>query len=230
MNFLVLILFLFSSLGFAKSLQVPENCVQERMAPCLAQVSKDEDFLVKIENINFRLTNETIVKWISFDEDIKFEIIKGYVHVQQNDKKKTNKSIEVVEVNGVSLNRFPVLVRKDDDSLEVLDLKTYFAATFKLPIQKDQQPSVNRFLDKAEFVRYVAPFYRTTNSLNAFLKSVVADWKVKFHAQANSQTNVLKRAIASAEAEKQRVEAERIENQIKNKKVREQFFYRTFYR
>lgn len=230
MKFLSAFIFLISSLGFAKNLQVPENCVQERMAPCLAQVNADEDLLVKIENMNFRLTNETIVKWTSFEEDIKFEIIKGYVHIQPNDKKKSKKSIEVVEVNGVLVNQFPSLVRKDDSSLELLDLKTYFSSVYKLPAQKNQQPDTNRFLDKAEFVRYVAPFYKTTNSLNAFLKSVVEDWKVKFQAQANSQTNVLKRALASAEAEKQRAEAERIENQIKNKKVREQFFYRTFYR
>jgi len=64
----------------------------------------------------------------------------------------------------------------------------------------------------------------------SYLKEHEASWKAEFALQNEIQTKVIARAIASEEAEqKKSIEREKKEKE-QIKKVRELFFYRTFYR
>ena len=86
------------------------------------------------------------------------------------------------------------------------------------------------FVEKPELFQFVTPFFHTKSSFKNFITEIEPLWKQEFKSQTISQTKVLKRAIASTENREQKNREVNIKNQIELKKVRDEFFYRTFYR
>ncbi|MFZ3229290.1 MAG: hypothetical protein WA160_03720 [Pseudobdellovibrio sp.] len=220
-----LLCFFSASLGFARVLQVPEDCVNLKKAPCLMQV-QDHDEKVKINQVQLNIYSDTIIKWISFENEISVELIKGRMLF----KKKQD-----FLVNGILFsNEFAMLQRNgdvDSNLMESLDLHSFLVSTYILSDKKNQTVlKENQFLDKVDFVKFVARFYKSRNKFKDFLTKIEPSWKKQFNTQAETQTKVLKRSLASAEEVRDRRNEEIQNRQNKFKKVREQFFYRTFYR
>ena len=97
-------------------------------------------------------------------------------------------------------------------------------------ILSGRQLQLAQFLNKVELVQFLINFYPEKNLLLNHLKKIEISWQSEFKKQLQTQTQALRRAVASEE--KERLSKQQVE-QTKNdeiKKVREQFFYRTFYR
>lgn len=228
---IVSFLLLTSQLSWGKPLQVPENCIALKNAPCLVQFQAGMSELpVEVSQIQIQGSPDTIVKWNSFEKNISLEVVKGKIQVDFKESKAKESLSETIQVNDIVLANKSMMIQKEDSSLEVFDDKTFVISTYTLPVKEKAVPLSERFLDKSELVHFIAPFFRTKNKLGGFLKSISNEWKTQFDYQATHQTNVLRRSLASEQEEKERLEAERLRNEAELKKVREQFFYRTFYR
>lgn len=221
-------------LASAATLQVPENCLKEKVVPCLAKSIDKQDFKFDDQSLHIVVDGEAIVKWTSFEDGPQLQLLRGQFKIEGIGFQgaKHNNSSNGFKVNGILIppEIKSAFVRKVEEKIEVLDLKTFTLTTFNQPDILTTPISASRFLDKEEFVKYSSLFFKTTKSFLSFLGSIEKSWKVQFENQSISQTNVLKRSIASIQDEKEKNEAQRLANQIKLKKVRELFFFRTFYR
>ncbi|MBC7466941.1 MAG: hypothetical protein H7256_13210 [Bdellovibrio sp.] len=165
---------------------------------------------------------DTIMKWTDFDKEPSVELIKGKIEVRR---------AKHLRINGILVVSSYIMVHKVGDTLKIFDLKSFIVSEYDLSDPK--QPPVltkNLFVDKAALVFLSAPFFKTKNKFLGFLKVVEKPFSKKLQAQAEAQTNVLKRALASVEEENKEAALKKTAEEAKLKKVRELFFYRTFYR
>ena len=220
MHFLLISLF-YSNLVQAKILDVPENCFTLKKAPCLTQIQEEEQIL-QIQGIHLRATKDSIVQWIAFDK-VEIEILKGFIHITQN--------APSLKVNEIFVKDSNQMVQRLEEKLLALDLNTFMLSEFQLAQVKSNSVLLKaRFLEKAELIVYISRFFDRKSAFVTFLKSMEKRWNSEFTKQANSQTKVLERSVASTQDIDTKIEKEKIQESNKIKKVREQFFYRTFYR
>lgn len=138
---------------------------------------------------------------------------------------------EKLRINGVLMTSFYVLVQKDQDVLKVFDLKNFSVSEYDLS-QPKHEPNLikTHFADKTELVYLSAPFFKTRNRFLTFLKVIEKPFDKKLSLQAAEQTKVLSRTLASVELRNKEADEKKAAEDAKLKKVRELFFYRTFYR
>lgn len=211
----------------AKLIEVPEGCISEKNVPCLVQVQVEEEQVV-LEDFKIRIYPNSIVKWTSFESDeeeqkkIAFDLLKGQIFFEIK---------EPILVNSIEFKNRVGMIQKTSDFLDSFDIKTFNLTTYKMDEKNKPEKIIkSRFLDKNEFVHFTAQFFKSTKSLKQFLTALEPYWKKQFETQAEIQTKVLSRSVASVEDEKKRNEEEIKQRQKQFKKVRDEFFYRTFYR
>ena len=221
---MILFIFLISTVGFAQTVLVPEDCLG-KVSPCL--VHTDEKFFeFMFDGQKVTLLKEGILK-ISFDQmKSHFELIDGRI-----DMKKTEKNQRALFINGNQVKTGWIMAGRADRTLSVLDMKTFNLSVYEsagklaafTPVRSD-------IIDKSDFVSFTKYFFQNLTDYKSFLAGQAGNWKREFAKQNNSQTKVLMRTIAS-EKEKARLDARKNSAQtVAAKKVRELFFYRTFER
>ena len=200
---------------------VPEDCFFKKQSPCLTQVDENEEIL-SIGKANLRIKAGTILHWKNFSE-VSVDILKGAFHISGSE-------------NSFKLNEIPIdkknqMLQKDGNLITSLDLESFILSTYDLSAQRTNTVLLKTsFLEKPDFLKYSAKFFERKSAFVAFLKSVEPKWRTEFNLNTASQSKILSRAVASVEeSEKsQLLEKELLTQELK--KVREQFFYRTFYR
>lgn len=272
----VLSFFLIGSWVQAQSLQVPEDCLTTKTAPCLAHVKSFTDKPIDLGSYQVVASADTIMKWTSFEGDVAVELVKGKIQLRrllkkEGEPKTSNENEhgaqanhenekhggpshennhelshesklatkgeavaameESLHINGILVKSAYVMVHKDNDVIKILELKKFSVSDYDLTNVKQSPILIKSHLaTKTEVVFFAAPFFKTKNKFLSFLKTVEKPFAKQLEAQTEAQTIVLKRALASVEEENKVAADKKAAADAKLKKVREQFFYRTFYR
>src|SRR3989338_2548688 len=216
-----LALFLLAYHVEAKLLEVPEQCFSRKVTPCLTQIQDAEETLT-LKQGTFRALNGAILQWKSF-EDVSVDILKGKMQVSQ--------SGEGIRINEVYLAQSNQLVERDSKQLFILDLNRFILSTYTVfDIQTNNVLAKSTFLEKSELLLFVARFFERRNQFLSFLKSIERPWKKEFITQTKTKTKVLQRSVASVEQSERLERQEKEKQSLELKRVREQFFFMTFYR
>ena len=216
-----LIVFFLSLNTNARIIEVPDDCFSKKIAPCLTQINENEETL-SIGKTVFRISANTILHWKSFS-DISVDILKGAFHISENDK--------AFKLNEIPIAKKNQMLQKQENLILSLDLNSFILSTYDLSVQRANTVLLKTsFLEKPDFLKFTAQFFERKYAFIAFLKTDETSWKTEFTNNTVSQSNILNRAVASVEeSEKYKMqEKEHLSKELK--KVREMFFYRTFYR
>lgn len=217
-----LVFFLMGSLSLAKMMQIPENCLSDRKSPCLTKVT-DTNETVLLDNQSLQVNKNSIVQWDAFKPELQASILQGGLRIEKNEK--------ALKLNQIQIAKENQMIVRQQNELKILDISTFLLSTYTLSsIQSNSVLEHSVFLEKAELIQFVAHFFDQKKPFVVFLKSIEKKWKVELSTQAAIQTRVLKRAIASDETTLKQQQLAEYKSLQAHKKVREEFFYRTFYR
>ena len=206
-------------------IQVPESCVN-RVSPCLVR-SDSVKFDFAQGPVKVSLMKNSIIKITDENGHINFEILKGYISLDE-----LAQADKTVSVNGVLLDSAKVFASRERSQVQIFSLSNFVMSEYHLNYQSNDFPERVKsvFLSKSELVEYSKSFFQQVGKFKLFLTSIEDEWKAEFKKQNESQTKVLLRSIASEEKEAelrlQKEERERAEL----KKVKNDFFFRTFNR
>lgn len=224
MRLLIFTIFFQFNLVFAGVIQVPEDCLN-RVSPCLIR-AEDKAHQFKLGEHKISLTKEAILK-IEFNANhLNLELLDGHVSLvtgEKLDKKFT------VNSHPITAGRW--IAKRTPKKFDILSLNDYRLSeyqtkkgTAKLLLLRSD------FINKKDFVGFTKYFFEKNSEYKSFLAFEAPKWKAEFDRQNNSQAKVLMRTIA-AEKEKARIEdKKKALEAAKAKKVRSDFFYRTFNR
>lgn len=225
---LAFFLFSFSFQALAEILSIPENCLTKEISPCLIKTTERQ--VLQGHSKNFMLTTDenTVVKVLQFETPIQIKLLQGRLTLRSGLKKAL-----VFQLNDVKFESIMLFAGVDQDKkMKVYDAQNFILSAYDLPTSDQDEVVISKseFLSKLDMIRFLSAYFPEKKSLQTYLHSIENNWKKELEIQAKSQTIALKRSIASIEEsqneEKRRHKAEEAEL----KKVREMFFYRTFYR
>ncbi len=208
----------------AQTVQVPENCI-DKVSPCLIH-TQDTYFQFVHDGQLVKMLKDTIVKITFDDQKNNFEVLEGRISL--NEQKKTLKSLHV---NNKPVRTGQLQVYRQNGVLRILDLNDFVLSDYSVnPGLQEPKLLKADFINKNDFVMFTKFYFQNISQYKNFLSEKEKSWKSEFDRQNRSQTKVLLRTIAS-EREKARIEAHKNSAKyIREKKLRESFFYRTFER
>lgn len=220
-------IFLSGGLLKAETVQVPENCIN-RISPCM--VRTDETAIrFNMGKLVVRVQKQSIVK-LSWDErENRFEIFEGRFSLNLNEPHR--KIQKIVRLHSIVLAEPRILVSRKFEKLDVLNLSNFFLSHYKVngPHSEIELGSSD-IASKAELVSMSRYYFEHMSDFKAFLSSSADTWKLSFDQETARQTKVLQRSIASVEEHQRAAAAEKARKDAQLKKVRDEFFYRTFER
>jgi hypothetical protein len=226
MRMAVLVFISAISMAAQAEIQVPEDCINKAY-PCLIRADQMLEF--KQAHLVVSLTPKSIIK-LTKDNDTKqlnMELLAGRMSV-----KEVEPSEVAVSVNSVLLEVPYVMVKREHDELDILNLTKFTKVRYSINIQDNNVPVRVRsyFLSKSELVDFTRHYFSEVKNFKNFLTSIQPSWLAEFKAQNESQTKALMRSVASEEkAAEDRVRQEQ-ERERQIKKVKDEFFFRTFNR
>ncbi len=205
----------------AAVLEVPELCFANKAAPCLTQIQDAGKTLI-VDGATFKISPNSILQWNSFT-DLSLDLVKGSFIL--TDTKSPFK------LNEIYISKPQQMIQRRENLILGLDLKSFILSTYKLSeVRSNTVLLKSEFLEKSQLLKYVSSFFERKTAYVEFLKSIESLWKAEFVSQTKIQTKVLERGVASVEEAGKAENTERFRQQLQLKKVREQFFNRTFYR
>ncbi|AGH95486.1 hypothetical protein [Pseudobdellovibrio exovorus] len=217
--FQLLFLFTFSKIWAQSTIQVPEDCLARDVSPCLIRTS-DQVYRTHHRGIAMSIPSQSIVRvsWTENSYDI--IVLDGRLQVDIQPSRAT-----VVRFNGLELPDRRYMLRRHYDQLLVLSLQKFVLNVHKVAEGglSDFVSFKGDFVNKKDFVDFTRHFFDEGHEYRRFLTSYSPKWRAEFKRQNSIQTKVLTRSIASTPEDFDRESEE-------SKKVREQFFYRTFHR
>lgn len=189
----------------------PSDCLVKQTLPCtFKSITRHKSSIGKTE---FVFLKNAVVKVLDFSHLNLEPVVGGFI---------VTASKSPISVKGVPLTKFPSYADITKDQVEVIDGKDFYAYKFT-----DDEPE-RYLLDREPFIKKLAGFYNSIESLKAEYKNISPIYNKSFKQDVVLHKKILTRRIASVEEEKKQ-EAERLkrlrEEQRKNK---ETFFKRTF--
>lgn len=224
---LTILSFLFSSSVYAELISLPEACFERQVAPCLMKVTGAKNLVQSKLHFEVGLDVIAILKIKSFSKPLQIELLQGSISIQALASHDLD-----LKLNEISFRSKQVFARMQKRKMTVYDTQSFILSEYDLGDSPDQEAVLAKadFPTKVSLVRFVAGFFHQKNKLMSFLKQIEPAWQKEFKAQTDRQTKVLKRSVASLEMSEieKRLQAEAEVEELK--KVRDLFFYRTFYR
>ncbi|MCC2679025.1 MAG: hypothetical protein K0R29_1601 [Pseudobdellovibrio sp.] len=226
MKTLLSVILLFITVALKAEIQVPEDCINKTY-PCLVRADQMLEF--QQAHLRVTLTPKSIIKITkeNSDSQLNFELLTGRMSVKEVETPKW-----AISVNSVMLEVPYAMVKRDQDELDILNLSKFTKVRYSINIQNNNVPVRVRsyFLSKSEFVDFTRHYFAETKSFKNFLTEIQPQWIAEFKSQNESQTKALMRSVASEEkAAEDRVRQEQ-ERERQIKKVKDEFFFRTFNR
>jgi hypothetical protein len=226
MKTLLSVILLFITVALKAEIQVPEDCINKTY-PCLVRADQMLEF--QQAHLRVTLTPKSIIKITKENNDsqLNFELLTGRMSVKEIETPKW-----AISVNSVMLEVPYAMVKRDQDELDILNLSKFTKVRYSINIQNNNVPVRVRsyFLSKSEFVDFTRHYFAETKSFKNFLTGIQPQWIAEFKSQNESQTKALMRSVASEEkAAEDRVRQEQ-ERERQIKKVKDEFFFRTFNR
>ena len=205
------------------AVQVPEACAG-RVSPCLLK-AKDKMFNFTVSDVEFKVLPESIIKVSHNSNQIDVNILKGRVYVSSSGKNDT-----AIYVNMVLSDASSFMAAGNSEGLQILSLDRFTLAKFKLTDKSVPTRLSENFLSKIEFIEFTKDFFVTIKDYRAFLSDVEHNWTAEFQRQNENQTKALLRSIASEEQKAEERVKRQMQEELERKRVRGEFFYRTFQR
>lgn len=207
----------------AETVQVPELCAAKQ-SPCVIRTD-DQFFIYRQQGLQIKIVRESIVKIIKTDNHLNFDILKGRIELQEYEPTKTTASINDVLIDGSR-----VMAHRLRESFEIFDLNAYNLARYQIKQGVYPERLSQNFISKADLVQFTRHYFASVDQFKSFLGSIEKNWVAEFKRQNENQTKALLRSVASEEkAVEDRVKQKnREESELK--KVKNEFFFRTFQR
>lgn len=222
MNAVFLLLSFIAVKGFAGSVQVPENCVN-RISPCLVR-TEQTPFQFVSGGVRVKMAADSLIKITAAPELINFEIMAGFAALTEVSSK------TAYALNGVPVDSAKVLGSRDGGALRILSLVDFSFGHYKISEENFPAQVSANFINKKDLVYFTRHFFADTTEYRSFLTKIQKDWSTEFKRQNISQTKALARSIASQQLQEKLLSDKLLQQQQELKRVRENFFYRTFYR
>lgn len=224
----IVFLMVSSCFGWAQTIQVPENCLN-KVSPCLFR-TEDSFFRFQHDEQQVVLMKDGIIK-VYFDEKHNnFDLIEGRMSLQVKAKAAKSSS-----VHNISLDAGQFLISKFSNRLSILNLSHFILKEYSIGTD-GVKPSLVRseFMNKKDFVEFTRYYFTNLQQYKKFLAVQSLKWKHEFELQSTNQTKVLERSIALETlkvATESKIEREKKELEAaQTKKIKDEFFYRTFKR
>ena len=207
--------------------QVPDQCLDKELAPCLVR-SKDDTFKVTPSRLKFYLGQNSLLKVSQFPgskvtdqvSQFRIELLKGKVVIDNN--------VQVpFYLNTVNVGLKEIYYIKKSDSQNVIELyKAKEAIFFNITKNQDMDLVETRdFASRLSTTEFIEQF---KNIPTAVKKDTLAQYDLRLIDEAQNQKRVLQRKIAMQEdAQKNDAEA-RQKQKIESKRIKAMFFMRTF--
>lgn len=219
-------LYLVFSLAAKAEIQVPEDCINKAY-PCLIRADNLLEF--RQSHLRVTLTPKSILKITKENQSnqLNLELLTGRMSVKEVEAPQAE-----VSINSIMLEVPYVLVKRESDNLDVLGLSKFTKVRYAVSFQNGEVPVRVRsyFLSKSQFVDFTRHYFPDVKTFRAFLAAIQPVWIAEFKRQNENQTKALMRSVASEEkAVEDRIRQEQAEEQ-KLKKIKHDFFSRTFNR
>lgn len=210
--------------SWGQVIQVPEDCV-DRVSPCLVR-NEGKNFQFKVQNSKLSLVGGSILKIEKNSNEVNLDLVDGYVSLVV-----PSSDILSVKIEGSALTEGRWMAARSPQRLDVLSLSDYQLKTYRRSGSAPKLELVkSEFINKKDFVTFVKNFFQNAQDYKSFVLSEASRWKSEFNRQNDNQSKVLLRTIAS-EKEQAKRDAERKAQEEENaKKLKSEFFYRTFNR
>lgn len=212
----------------AEVLSIPEDCFSQQVEPCLIKAGSHQ--ILKSQSGAFRLEAEkdSIFKITKFESPATFELLQGKIMLVAGGKTPLKSVLNDVQFE--SLRVFAEMM--PERKMKVYDSHKFILSDYELPATKGEEAVLvkSEFLAKQDMIRYLSYYFSGKKALVTYLKTIESLWKKEFEAQTKVQTIALQRAIASIQKDEDEAKHRQEKEQRERKKVREMFFYRTFYR
>jgi hypothetical protein len=224
--FLVICLTFVSVSTLAQSVQVPENCIN-RISPCLVRTEEAAADFVQ-SGYKVHMLKQTIIKMTFEDKKLDIDLLEGQLKINSSKKPIEQLSLREQEFSGARI----LYAKRFDSDLSVLRLDDFKISEFEATTGNEDNTKKIRsnFATKNDLIEFTRTFFSTVPEYKKFLGSIQGSWKKAFERENSNQTKVLMRSVASineaaaAETARKAVESKKL------KKVRDEFFYRTFER
>lgn len=214
------------TLAAGAEIQVPEDCINKSY-PCLIRADQILEF--RQAHLSITLTPKSILK-ITEEKQTKqlnLELLTGRMSVKEVQAPQME-----VSLNSIMLEVPHVMVKREQENLDILSLSKFTKVRYAVNFHNGEVPVRVRsyFLSKIQFVDFTRHYFADVKSFGSFLSSIQPFWVAEFKRQNESQTKALMRSVASEEkAVEDRIRQEQ-EQEQKLKKIRDEFFFRTFNR
>lgn len=218
---IIVILVLSALPVLAQSVQVPEACLN-RVSPCLIR-TEDAGLDFTQSGFKIHLHKESILRLTFDDKSLNIDVIEGRLVVKSAQKQTFSLHQQPFKGSQIFISRYGsklTVLNRDDFRLNQYNVS---AGAATLPLKSD-------LVNKSELVSFTKDYFSNATQYKKFLASIESDWKAAFDAENNSQSKVLMRSIASAEASAKERARQKAASADELKKVRAEFFYRTFER
>lgn len=211
----------------AEMISLPDNCFVKKVSPCLIRALNAETLIDKQNKVVFSMNENSIVKWLGFDENLSLNLLQGQIRVTT-----ANHQLVDVTVNEVKFSSSQIFAQRKDQRLEVFDTRNFVLSQYEINAAQEKESVVAKsdFPTKAEMIEFISSFYENKKELVSFLKEIEKPWQKEFKIQTEIQTKVLQRSVASVENAEKEKKLKQQRDSEELKKVRDLFFYRTFYR
>ncbi len=205
--------------------QVPEQCLDKEVAPCLVRALNDS-FKETPSHLKFYLSQDSLLKITQFPatsahvkgDQFKVELLKGKVVVANNVKV----PFYLNTVN-VGLNE-TYYMKKSDGVVELY--KSGEAVFFNITQNEDiDLVETKDFASRKSTTEFLDQF---TNIPGTVYKQTLAQYEARLNDEVQNQKRILQRKIASEEAARKLDAEARQKQKIESKKMKDMFFMRTF--
>ena len=211
--------------AFGEIIQVPDQCLEREVAPCLVRGLKDS-FKETPSRVQFYISQDALLKITQFPgvkvpakiDQFKVELLKGKIVIINH--LKVPFSLNTVNV-GFDETYF---MRKNAQNTELY--KSREAVFFSITKNDDMDlVETKDFPSRASTTEFLNQFKNIPGSIH---KQTLAQYEVRLTDEVQNQKRVLQRKVASEElARKEDAEARQKQN-AENKRIKGLFFMRTF--
>lgn len=210
--------------SWGQVIQVPEDCV-DRVSPCLVR-NEGKNFQFKVQNSKLSLVGGSILKIEKNSNEVNLDLVDGYVSLVV-----PSSDILSVKIEGSALTEGRWMAARSPQRLDVLSLSDYQLKTYRRSGSAPKLELVkSEFINKKDFVTFVKNFFQNAQDYKSFVLSEAPRWKSEFNRQNDNQSKVLLRTIASEKEQAKRDAERKAQEEANAKKLKSEFFYRTFNR
>ncbi len=209
----------------AELVQVPEQCLDKEVAPCLVR-ALDDSFNETPSHLKFYLAQDALLKITQFPvtsvhvkaDQFKVELLKGKVVIANNAKV----PFYLNTVN-VGLNE-TYYIKKGEGAVELY--KSGEAVFFNITQNEDVDlVETKDFASRKSTTEFLNQF---TNIPGSVYKQTLAQYEARLTDEVQNQKRILQRKIASEELARKLDAEARQKQKIENKRIKDMFFMRTF--